>query len=229
MSMPQYDLGQQSLSERVYDHIKGLILSGQLTGGERVPEAKIAQLYGISRTPVREAVRRLGEYGLIRVKPRSYAEVVSLRPEEGESISQLRTALETLGIGLLAKNASDGDLDRLEDIARQCDRSLADGDIGRTFELDSKLHMEMSRCSGNMHLYTMYHQLDAKIQLLRLVLHLPPDRLRQFVGQHASILKAARDRNADEAERLMYFHIMGQLQYCETRDLSTDQRGRDFS
>ncbi|MDO8944225.1 MAG: GntR family transcriptional regulator, partial [Desulfobacterales bacterium] len=77
-----YEIHRQSLSEQVYHYIKRLILSGEIRGGEKIPEEKVAQRFGVSRTPIREALSRLEEYGLIQIKPRSYAEVVALEPHE---------------------------------------------------------------------------------------------------------------------------------------------------
>jgi DNA-binding GntR family transcriptional regulator len=67
-----YAIHRQSLSGQVYCYIKRLILSGEIRGGERIPEEKVAQQFGVSRTPIREALSRLEEYGLIQIKPRSY-------------------------------------------------------------------------------------------------------------------------------------------------------------
>ena len=62
-----YAIQRQSLSEQVYHYIKRLILSGEIRGGEKIPEEKVAQQFGVSRTPIREALKRLEEYGLIRI------------------------------------------------------------------------------------------------------------------------------------------------------------------
>ena len=80
-----------------------------LKGGKRIPEEKVAQQFGVSRTPIREALRRLEEYGIIRVKPRSYAEVVGLSPKEARHISIVRAELETLSVRLLTEIGTDED------------------------------------------------------------------------------------------------------------------------
>ena len=89
-----------SISDQVYTHIKKLILAGTLRGGERIPEKKVADLFKVSRTPVREAIRKLAEYGLVVIKPRSYAFVATLSPDEARDISWVRLYLERLSVRL---------------------------------------------------------------------------------------------------------------------------------
>ncbi len=208
-----YDIDRMSLSDRVYFYIKDLILSGDLQGGERIPEEKVASRFGLSRTPIREALRRLEEYGLVRIKPRSYAEVVSLSPEEAPDVAQVRAAIERLAVGLLAERGTDEDFEELLRISDACQEALSKGDIAVTFEHDSSFHLEIAKRSGNRHLYELFEKLDAKVQLLRLVLHLPYQQLKRFVGQHRKLIQAAREGNADLARSTIEEHILAQLEH----------------
>ena len=94
-SMKSFQLKQPSLSDQAYQYIKGLILSGEIKGGERIPEEKVGQSLGVSRTPIREALKKLSEYGLVHIKPRSYAVVINLEKEEAIQINEIRALLET--------------------------------------------------------------------------------------------------------------------------------------
>lgn len=208
-----YSIERQSLAEQVYNYIKRLILSGELKGGEKIPEEKIAHLFGVSRTPIREALRRLEEYGLVYLKPRSYAEVVSFSPEDAEQVACIRAQLEMLSAHLLAERGKSEDFLAIDQFVKDCDASLATGDLATTFEKDSQLHLEIARRTGNSHLYEIFEKLDAKVQLLRLVLHLPIEHLTMFIGQHKAIIDAMRQHDQKLAETLMYKHIMEQLHY----------------
>lgn len=208
-----YDIDRLSLSDRVYFYIKDLILSGELKGGERIPEERVASRFGLSRTPIREALRRLEEYGLVRIKPRSYAEVITLRPEEAPDVAQLRAAMETLAVRLLAERATDEDLAEIKALCAACDEAAAQDDIAQVFEHDSVFHLALAQGSGNRHLYELFEKLDAKIQLLRLVLHLPFERVKEFVAQHRLLLEALETRDANKAVAIMESHVLGQLEY----------------
>lgn len=210
-----YEIHRQSLSEQVYCYIKRLILSGEILGGERIPEEKVAKQFGVSRTPIREALSRLEEYGLIRIKPRSYAEVVALEPREAEQLAVIRSQLEILAVDLLTECGTQEDFGALELLAKECNGLIAEGDIAATFEKDSLLHLEIARRTGNRHLYDIYEKLDAKIQLLRLVLRLPLEKLIRYVRHHDDIIDAMRSRDKASAVTLMKHHVMNQLDDVE--------------
>ncbi len=211
----KYKIERQSLAEQVYNYIKRLILSGEFKGGEKIPEEKIARLFGISRTPIREALRRLDEYGLVYLKPRSYAIVVTLEPQEAEQVAQIRAQLEMLSVRQLAEKGTQEDFDVLEQIAKGCEEALTAGDIATTFEKDSQFHLEIANRTGNRHLFELFEKIDAKMQLLRLVLHLPLKDLHRFIAHHRPLLHHMRTHNKKAAESLMENHILEQLDYFE--------------
>jgi DNA-binding GntR family transcriptional regulator len=215
-STAMFEINRLSLSDQVYHYIKGLILSGEIRGGERIPEEKVAQRFGVSRTPVREALSRLEEYGLIKIKPRSYAEVVVLEPHEAEQLSVIRSQLEILAVNLLADCGTEDDFNDLDRLAKECNTLIAAGDIAATFEKDSQWHLEIAQRTGNRHLYEICEKLDAKIQLLRLVLKLPLEKLKIFVKHHDAIVAALKKRDKESAVNKMRHHIMDQLKDQES-------------
>ena len=206
-----YEINRQSLSDQVYFYIKGLILSGEIRGGERIPEEKVAQRFGVSRTPIREALSRLEEYGLIQIKPRSYAEVVALEPHEAGQLAVIRSQLETLAVSLLTDCGTEEDFRELDLLAKECNALIAEGDIATAFEKDGLLHLEIARRTGNRHLYEICEKLDAKIQLLRLVLRIPLEKLQLYIKHHDVIIDAMKRRDQESAVALMRHHIMNQL------------------
>lgn len=213
-----YKINLQSLSDQVYHYIKRLILSGEIRGGERIPEAMVAEQFSVSRTPIREALRCLEEYGLVKIKPRSYAEVVALEPHEASQLAVIRSQLETLAVGLLTDCGTEEDFRELDLLAKECNALIAAGDIATTFEKDSLFHLEIARRTGNHHLYEICEKLDAKVQLLRLVLRIPLEKLKLYVKHHDEIVNAMRRRDKDLAVSLMRHHIMNQLKDQEMVD-----------
>jgi len=206
-----YSIERQSMAIQVYNFIKKLILSGELKGGERIPEEKVASQFGISRTPIREAMKRLEEYGLIKVKPRSYAVVVSLRREEVEQIALIRAQLEILSVSLLAENGKDADFEALEHLSEEHLELISKNDIAGAYEKDSQFHLEISRLTNNQHLYEIFQKIDAKVQLARLTIHLPINKLIKYIKQHKVIVHAIKSRDKRKAKSLIRKHIMDQL------------------
>jgi DNA-binding GntR family transcriptional regulator len=213
-----YEIHRQSLSDQVYHYVKRMILSGGIRGGEKIPEEKVAQQFGVSRTPIREALNRLEEYGLIKIKPRSYAVVVALEPREAAQLAIIRSQLETLAVSLLADCGTEEDFRELELMVQECNALIAEGDIAATFEKDGLLHLEIARRTGNRHLYEICEKLDAKVQLLRLVLRIPLEKLKHYVKHHDEIVSAMKRRDKESAVALMQHHIMNQLNDQEKVD-----------
>ena len=199
-------LERRSLADQVFAHIKKMVLSGELRGGERVPEDRIGAVFGVSRTPIREALRRLADYGLVRIVPRSYAEVVALAPADVAKIAEVRAALESLAGRLLAERATDEDVAALRELHGQCRDLLDAGDVAGLFEKDSELHLEIARRSGNPFLLEMMLRLDATVQLGRLQQDRSSDYLLHRIAEHGPAIEAIARRDGDEAARLLGDH-----------------------
>lgn len=207
---------QSNLSDQVYDYIKHMILSGEIKGGEKIPEEKVGQLFGVSRTPIREALRRLHQYGLVHIKPRSYAVVVSLDRQEVIQLAYIRAQLETLSVRLLTNVGTPADFDCLDSLAEECDLLIDRDDIASAAEIDNTLHLEIAKRTKSVHLYEIFEKLDAKIQLSKAVIALPIDRLKASVNQHTKIIDTMRDGYPDLAESLMKHHILHQIRYYDS-------------
>ena len=205
----------QPLSAKVYEYIKAQILAGEIREGERIPEERVGKVFGISRTPIREAIKRLEEYGLVRVKPRSYAEVVALDDMDAKQIAEVRANLESFAVRLITRNGRQEDFDAIRDLVDRCDASLSAGDVGKTFSEDSLLHLEIARLCGNSHHFELFQKFDAKIQLARLQVHLPLETLSGFVGQHHGLLQAMIARDEEGAVSRIQTHILGQLNHLK--------------
>ncbi len=202
-----------SISDQVYTHIKKLILAGTLRGGERIPEKRVADLFKVSRTPVREAIRKLAEYGLVVLKPRSYAFVATIGPEEARDISWVRLYLEKLSCRLFCGDGTQADLPQLYDLSRKGREAIEAGDFAAAHEHDSALHLDIARRTGNRELLEMLSMLDAKLQLLRLKQHLPRPELSRYYAQHDQLLKLLGRKDLAGIDALLENHILHDLNF----------------
>ncbi|HOV39150.1 MAG TPA: GntR family transcriptional regulator [Spirochaetales bacterium] len=203
-----FEIDRQSITDRVYEHIKKLILAGYFKGGEKIPEERVAQQLKVSRTPIREALRRLEKYGLIYIKPRSYAVVVELKDEEIKQIGIVRLVLEKLAFQLLCDVISEEDIVFLEEIVDKCSELHYKGCQAESFEMDSFFHLEIARRSGNKHLYEILERLDAKVQLLRLRHNFPLQKFSQYIDQHKKFILLLKEKKMDEIIPILENHIM---------------------
>ncbi len=201
---------QRSLSEEAYEHIKRLILSGVFKDGEKIPEEKIAQILNVSRTPIREALRQLEQYGLVVIKPRSYAKVASVTFREAEQVAHVRLELEKLAVRSIVKTVVKDDLDALARIARQAVAKFREGSLAETFMLDSAFHLELVRRSGNNILYDILERLDAKNQLVRVrsVAARPAEMVERLLREHQAWVTMLANGDEEGLMRAVEAHII---------------------
>ncbi|HAP57735.1 MAG TPA: GntR family transcriptional regulator [Sphaerochaeta sp.] len=202
---------QNSLSDQVYTMLKDQILSGQLKGGMKIPEESLADQFGVSRTPIREAIRRLAEYGLVTIKPRSHATVSAITEQEANDIARVRVALEQLAIESIDEASYSRNVKELSRYAADCQYAMGIGDRATVFEQDSLFHLALVRSSGNSALISICERLDAKIQQLRIAQNLPDDELSYYLGQHAQMMTLLKNGDKEACKRMLYEHITHDL------------------
>lgn len=209
----------KSLRERAYDHIRGKVLSGELAPGQQVSEISLAQEIGSSRTPVREAINRLQNEGLLLQIPR-YGTVVR-RPERQdiEELYELREGLESHAVALAALRASPRDVEILEGILgemrnvaaefrRSGRRFLEGAPLKRFLAADMSFHIALLRAAGNrriMEVLSNSHILSRINTMPRTAFD--EERLRRAEHFHARILAAVKKKDAEAARRETAAHI----------------------
>jgi len=198
----------QNLSDEIYNLLKSQILNGKLAGGEKIPEESLAKEFGVSRTPIREAVRRLGEYGLVDIKPRCYAVVSTITEKEAEEIARVRIDLECLAIDLITPESLEKNIKDLARHAAECQYALDIGDRAESFMQDALFHLSLVKASGNETLYSVYERLETKIQQLRINQNLIALALKDYTIQHGQIMNLLKEGKKEECKILMYEHIM---------------------
>lgn len=197
-----------SLADQVYENLKLLILSGALSGGERIPEEQVAQQFGVSRTPIREALKRLAEYGLVTIRPRSNVVVAEITRQEAADIGRVRLALEQLAVKSLDHAMVPVLVGTLHVLAEECEKRFSAGERAMAFEKDSEFHIALVAGAGNAMLTEIYERLDARIQLLRISQQLSADKLLPYARQHLDLIASLQKEDAATTSVLLERHIM---------------------
>ena len=189
----------RTLPDQVFDYIKRMIMTLELKPGDKIPEDRIAELLGVSRTPIREAIRKLQQYGIVEVLPRRFARVVEINSESKHNIGEIRMAIDSISVKRLALIATDDQCDMLKKIAEDCISLSETGNRVELFERDSDFHILMARMSGNPYLEEIVKSLTAKIQLLLANSYhgIKYSRTEQFT--HLQIIDSIRQHNVEEA------------------------------
>ena len=200
-----------SCAEQVFVYVKDLILSGELRQGEKIAEEKIASKFGVSRTPIREALTRLQTYGLVNIKPWSYAEVLSIDCKDARDIAELRLRLELMIFQLLSDRCSEEVINNLNFYADSARNGLLIENKATYFESDSLFHNCAANHCGNGQLALMYNQFEAKVHLLRIAQDVPFERLEIYMRQHFDIIDLLKAGRYTAIEELLKIHIIHDL------------------
>jgi len=178
------------LGQPTYDYILHMIMTKQLQPGERIPEQKIAQEFGISRTPVRDAIRQLANDGLIEIYPNRFAQVSQYSDENIRDIGVLRIALDTMAVRLASLFGSQADFLQLRDIAQNCYNAIQEGNGELRRQYDSDFHMHLATISGNELLRKFQNELYLRMQFI--IIHYPNtvENERRHIEQHFQIADA---------------------------------------
>lgn len=201
-------LGAPALYEQVAERLRERIFAHELAPGAWVDEQSIASEFGISRTPLREALKVLAAEGLVRLKPRRGCYVAELSEQDLDEIFPVMALLEGRCAQEATEKAGDEDLQRLETIHADLERHAANGDPDRFFEANQRFHDALQDLAGNRWLKQLIEETRQFIKLTRRDSLNLEGRLKQSLTEHRAILAAIRKRDAGEAGRLMHNHLL---------------------
>lgn len=199
---------QYSLRGRVFHRIREDILSGKYHESEELKEATIGAEYGVSRTPVREALRQLELEGLVKIIPNKGAYVTGISDKDTRDIYVIRSYLEGLAARWACEHISEAEIDSLEEVVYLSEFHAKKKHYEQLVELDNKFHESIYRASGSKileHQLTTFHQYLERFRKKSLKIE---ERALRSNGEHLAILEAMRRRDGDLAEKLAHEHIM---------------------
>lgn len=199
-----------SLSDQVFEHLESDILSGKYQRGEIITELQLCAELGVSRTPVREALRRLFQEHLIEETPKGTM-VLGITPKDYRDMSEIRLRIEELAIRGFVQNAGADNLKALKEAVDFQEFYLSREDVDQLKALDGRFHEIIYSGCGSMILKDTLSPLHKKIQQYRRNALRTPDRAAHSVREHREILEAIRDRDADLAAERMQQHILNAM------------------
>ena len=205
------------LVDRLVEFVFAAVLEGRVQAGSEVTEEQMAADFGVSRTPVREAVRRLAEMGVLGVRPRCGLEVASFDEQDLRQITALRAELESFALRLAMARMDAAEIEAVAQAAAACEAKLKGGDRVEVFRADSRFHLLLAEFSGNLHLADTLRRLDVKVQLCRMVFCASMPKIRESVRGHRALLDAIRKKQTAKAEALLREHILQSVRVFQTK------------
>jgi len=200
--------GYELLSQKVYRVLKTEIVKGSLKPGTKLLESQIANQMDISRTPIREAFRKLAAEGFVKITP-NYGIVVSETSlEDLREVLQIRMVLEGLAARFAAKKIKSEEIGKLEKIIEQMSLSISRNDVLSYSKLNGKFHDLILNICGNKRLKQICRNLSDRAHRFRIRSLRVSGRLKYSLEEHRSILEALKRGNSLQADRLSRLHIV---------------------
>ena len=194
-------------SAKIRDSLEQRIVEGELGNGKRLDETELSGFYGVSRTPVREALQRLAESGLAEHLPRRGTFVRSPSLSQLVEMFEVMAELECMAIRLAARRATSNDIDALEKDNETCRAAVAADDTKKYYEINARLHGRIYQMSGNSFLANEARRLQERLRPFRRLQLRVRGRMEESMAEHDIILAALRDGDADRAMETMKKHI----------------------
>ena len=198
------------LRDVVFNTLRQAILKGELKPGERLMEIALAERLGVSRTPIREAMRKLELEGLVVMIPRRGAQVANITEKDLNDVLEVRIALENMAIEKACKRMTDEEMGRLWLAAKEFERTMAEGDLVRLAEADVAFHEIIYQASDNRRLNQVLNNLREQIYRYR-VEYLKDEETRNvLVKEHEELTRAIKERDVLRAQEISFEHIENQ-------------------
>ncbi|MDN5292923.1 MAG: hypothetical protein PWQ91_490 [Eubacteriales bacterium] len=195
------------LREIVFETLREAIISGRLKPGERLMEVQLAEEMGVSRTPVREAIRKLELEGFVVMVPRKGAYVADISLKDIADVFEVRAALEGLAAALAAERITEEELEQLERLLVQLAEKIEKNDLTGLIEIDTQFHEVLYRACRNAKLVQILGNLREQIQRFRATSLASPGRMKFALDEHKKIVEAVAERNVELARALAQEHI----------------------
>lgn len=199
------------LHEEGVDRLRDMIVQGELAPETKLNERVLAAQLGISRTPLREAIKFLASEGLVELLPNRGAVVASLKAGKVKEIFAVLGTLEALAGELACRDATDADIAEIRALHYQMVAHHARGELAQYFRYNQQIHIRIVECAGNATLTQIYRGLNAHVRRARYMANLSRERWDKAVREHEEILDALSARDSKRLQSLLRDHLANKL------------------
>lgn len=210
--------GKYSLTEKVYQALRSDILAGIFEDQEELKETVLAKSYGVSRTPVREAIRQLALEGLVDTVPNRGAYVHNIHCKDVQDVYAIRSLLEGLAARWAVENITEEQIEAMEEVLYMSEFYRRKGNWEQVYIADNRFHEWMYMASGSHLLEHMLRTFHEYVQQVRKNALKDEKRAEKSFEEHAAILEAIKKRQPDEAARLATRHIENAVESWKVTD-----------
>lgn len=198
------------LRDVVFQTLREAILKGELKPGERLMEVQLAEKLGVSRTPIREAIRMLEQEGLAVTIPRRGAEVAKMTEKDMEDVLQIREALDELAVSIACEQISPEQLEMLKQTTWEFEESTKSGEVKKIAEIDVHFHDIIYLATGNPKLVNMLNNLREQMYRYRVEYLKDEKNYPMLIHEHKQILEGLFEKDKEKVIAAMHMHVRNQ-------------------
>jgi DNA-binding GntR family transcriptional regulator len=200
-------IARRSLSTELVERLRDMIVEGTLKAGDKISEPDLCETFGVSRTPLREALKVLSAEGLVLLTPNRGATVARIEPGAIEELFPIMGMLEALAGELACARLTPAALKRLETMHAAMVRHFEAGEWVPYSRLNRQIHEAIFEIAGNATLSALYQSLMVRIHAVRFVARKTPERWAEAVDDHERMMAALRARDGQSLSALMREHL----------------------
>lgn len=198
------------LREVIFNTIREAIIVGELKPGERLMEVQLAEKMGVSRTPVREAIRKLELEGLVVMAPRKGTHVAELSTKDIMDVLEVRASLDGLATALCAERITDYELKELKNVLDQLAGFIEKGNLQGSIKKDIEFHEIIYKSSRNDRLMQIISNLREQVMRFRVMYLKDNSNPKELIREHKGIYEAISVKNSQQAQSCAENHIKNQ-------------------
>jgi DNA-binding GntR family transcriptional regulator len=210
-------LERRSLSQQLAERLREMILDGDLAPGERLQEIELSARFGVSRTPLREAMKALSSEGLVTLTPNRGAAVSKLKPEEVAEIFPVMGALEALAGELACVHATDDEISELAHLHSELMVHYTARDQAAYYDTNQEVHNLILKAARNTTLAEQYNQLAGRVSRARFRGTMSDAEWAKSVAEHEALMAALTRRDGSRVARILKTHVDTKLETVRDR------------
>lgn len=221
---PAEPIIRRTLHDELLDRLRQLIVDGDLVPGEKIPEKDLCQRFGVSRTPLREAVKVLAREGLVKLTPNRGATIADLSLADLEETFPVMGALEALSGEMACANITERELAEIRELHTQMLAHYEARELKPYFKTNQTIHERILAASRNRTLTNLYRSLEGRLRQARYVANMSEKRWAQAVDEHERMLAALEARNGKELAAILKAHLENKFQTVKDALLARQQK-----
>lgn len=216
-------INHKSLAEHIAQDLESKIIAGNLEPGQRVVEEELCRSFGVSRSPVREALRILESRGFVHREPRRGVSVTKITIKEAEDIYTIRARLDSLAVYLAIRNNKPGVLRKLKKLHQKMIEVAGQNNVNEYFKLNRKFHDTISQESDNRQLMKLLETFDKQTMRYRRMVIRSPGWMKDSIKNHEAIIRWFETGDLENAEKSRKSAILSHVQQRFSKNTAEEE------